>query len=139
MTVSYKEELLSKGQCFVQTKGISMEPLLHANLSTVLIVKPDRPLKKMDIVLYEHDDGTLILHRIWRLEPDRLLLRTDNGLNEEWVRRDQILGVTAGYFRGGANDFIKTGSLPDRLYRTKLHLRLVKKKMVMAGLIPRKR
>ena len=51
MTTSYKEELRQTGQCFVQTKGISMEPLLHADLSTVLIVKPDRPLRKMDIVL----------------------------------------------------------------------------------------
>ena len=129
MTTSYKEELRQTGQCFVQTKGISMEPLLHAELSTVLIVKPDRPLRKMDIVLYESDDHTLILHRIWKLYPDRLLLRTDYGLTREWIRRDQVLGVAAGFFRDDSNHFTKAGSIEERMYCGKLHLRLLSKKM----------
>ena len=127
-TTTYREELEKTGKCVAQTVGISMEPLLHANMSTVYLERPAEPLKRMDIVLYENEDGEYILHRIWKIDGDRILLRTDNGLTPEWIRRGQVLGVCKGYYRDISDHYTEVGSKEDRRYLRELHLRYLRKK-----------
>ena len=126
---TYRQELESTGKCVAQTVGISMEPLLHANMSTVYLERTTEPLKVMDIVLYENDEGEYILHRIWKIRGDELLLRTDNGLTPERVHRSQVLGVCKGYYRDASDEYTEIGSREDRRYLRQLHIRYMRKKI----------
>ena len=86
-------------------------------------------LKVMDIVLYENDEGEYILHRIWKIRGDELLLRTDNGLTPERVHRSQVLGVCKGYYRDASDEYTEIGSREDRRYLRQLHIRYMRKKI----------
>ena len=57
--------LLNAGETLsLPVLGNSMSPFLVHQRDTVWLRKPDRPLRKGDIVLYQRSNGAYILHRI---------------------------------------------------------------------------
>ena len=50
--------------------GSSMAPFLIHQRDTVYFRKPDRPLKKGDMVFYQRDSGQFVMHRICRVKKD---------------------------------------------------------------------
>lgn len=59
-------------------------------------------LKKGDIVLYRRKDGTLVLHRIMKVEEDGFRVCGDHQWKlDEKVQEDQILAAAKGFFRNG--------------------------------------
>lgn len=66
--VSVLRELTEQGQEVSMTvAGGSMVPFLAHNRDMILFKKPDRPLKKGDMVFYQRPDGRFVMHRICRI------------------------------------------------------------------------
>lgn len=101
-TVSIEEELARRGNCFVRTKGASMEPILHENFTTVVLEPLNGLPKKYDVVMYHRPDGVYVLHRVLKVGVDQCLFRGDNCVAAEIVPNQWLVGVMTGYYNGEA-------------------------------------
>lgn len=99
-TVSIEQELTRKGNCFVQAKGISMEPILHERFSTVVLEPLNGLPKKYDVVMYHRPDGVYVLHRVLKVEEHQCLFRGDNCVTSEVVPNQWLVGVMTGFYNG---------------------------------------
>lgn len=99
-TVSIEQELARSGSCFVRTKGVSMEPILHENYSTVVL----EPLKglpqKDDVVMYHRPDGVYVLHRVLKAGERQCVFRGDHCITSEVVPNQWLVGIMAGFYNG---------------------------------------
>ena len=100
MNVSYEEQLSRNGFLLKQTKGVSMEPMLRQYEEESLIRALDREPRKYDVVLFKRSGGEYVLHRVIGREGDTFLIRGDNCMGTERVKREQILGILEGFYRG---------------------------------------
>ena len=92
--------------------GSSMRPLLKDRVSSVRLTKPDE-LKKGDIVLFENEDGHLVLHRIFRCDNGLYDMLGDNCRSpERSIPRERIIAKVCAYSRTG-----KKWKSDDPLYR----------------------
>ena len=98
---SIEQKLREDGVYIAKTRGVSMRPLFKTHRDAVMIVPPERELRKYDIVLYTYGDGMYILHRIIGFDGDMCLIRGDNTFVLERVPRDKILGVAVSFNRKG--------------------------------------
>ena len=74
--------------------GSSMAPFLINARDYVYFRKPDRELKKGDIVFFQRDSGQYVMHRICRVKEDGYYLVGDGQTQVEGpIRRDQIFGL----------------------------------------------
>ena len=72
--------------------------------------------KKGDIVLYRRTDGTLVLHRIMKIEEDGFRVCGDHQWKlDEKVQEEQILAVAQGFFING--NYIDEKTWWYRLYK----------------------
>lgn len=96
------EEILNEDGVLVYTcKGMSMYPLLRQNKDLLVIHKPDRELKKYDIVLFKSADR-YVLHRIIKIEGDMITTAGDhNTFKDRSIHKDQILGILTSIVRDG--------------------------------------
>ena len=63
------KDLVSSGrQVGLTVAGNSMAPFLVHGRDRVFFEKPDRPLRRGDIVLYQRANGRYIMHRIWKVK-----------------------------------------------------------------------
>ena len=82
--------------------GNSMTPFLVHRRDTVYLAKPNRPLKKGDMVLYQRINGSYVLHRIFKEEPDSYTMVGDAQTQLEFgIREDQIRAVVIAVRRKG--------------------------------------
>lgn len=82
----------SKGFYATTTVGTSMYPFLH-NASDQVIIEPvSDKLKKFDVVLYRLKSGKYVLHRIVGFDGDYLIIRGDNLVRNERVKKEEIIG-----------------------------------------------
>ena len=82
--------------------GSSMTPFLVHRRDTVYLSKPDRPLKKGDMVLYQRDNGAYILHRIFKTDLNSYTMVGDaQTVLEYGIRNDQIRAVVTAVRRKG--------------------------------------
>lgn len=93
--------LEEKGEIIVCTSGVSMYPMLRHRKDMVVLIKPNRELKKYDVPLYRATTGKLILHRILKVMPDYYIIRGDNLFHKEIVKREQIIGLLKAFYREG--------------------------------------
>lgn len=112
---SLQEVLEETGAAVIQTVGISMEPLLHARESTVLLRKKDSPCRKNDVVLYIRPDGRYILHRLVKAGPE-WLAQGDYQLSTENIREEWIIGVMEGYHPHPNSPFHSVHSTSYQMY-----------------------
>ena len=74
--------------------GSSMSPFLIHARDYVYFRKPDRELKKGDIVFFQRDSGQYVMHRICQVKEDGYYLVGDGQTQVEGpIRRDQIFGL----------------------------------------------
>ena len=98
------EELLKRDGSFLYTfKGVSMKPLLHQGKDVVIISSIDRPIKKLDIVLYKVGER-YVLHRVIKIKKDHYVIRGDNTYSEEFIPKDNVFGILTSYYK---NDKLK--------------------------------
>ena len=102
-TGNIEQCLKQLGFAVVPTKGTSMWPLLIEGKCRVKITAAEgKMLKKGDIVLYRRTDGTLVLHRIMKIEEDGFRVCGDHQWKpEERVKDEQILAVALVFSRNG--------------------------------------
>lgn len=82
--------------------GSSMSPFLIHHRDTVFFSKPDRPLRRGDIVFYQRDGGQYVMHRILRARGDVFDIIGDAQTEIECgVRRDQIFALITKVKRKG--------------------------------------
>ncbi len=97
------EQILDeRGEYISSTSGYSMYPMLRNRTDTIVVRKPDRPLKRNDVPLYRLKSGKLVLHRILKVLPDgHFIIRGDNLYLKENIAPEQIIGVLKEFYRDG--------------------------------------
>ena len=95
--------LLNAGETLsLPVLGNSMSPFLVHQRDTVWLRKPDRPLRKGDIVLYQRSNGAYILHRICQIREESFTMIGDaHQTPEPGITRDQIFGLVVRIERKG--------------------------------------
>lgn len=127
----------------IQLNGSSMQPLIRRMQDYVTVQPLNRPLKTGDIVLFADDAGRYVVHRVWKLEPDRVITLGDNCPHPDSpLRYDQIWGLVTKLERGRIRVDLDSGA--SRLYgRIWMRLcpirRLYRRLRALAGRIYRRR
>ena len=104
MMKNYKstaEALKEHREVAVKPSGISMLPMLKENRDTVVIERLERELKVGDVPLYRVEGfQKFVLHRIIKITKDGFIIRGDNVYHTEFVKKEDIIGVLKGYYKG---------------------------------------
>ncbi len=104
-SISYRE-ILEKNDFYIATPiGTSMMPMLRERIDTVKLVKPTKKIEKYDVILYERPNKMYVLHRVLGIKrkngEELYILCGDNQvILEKYVKKNQIIGVMEGYYRG---------------------------------------
>jgi signal peptidase I len=116
--VSIEHELERHGSYASVTKGYSMAPLFKTHRDVVIIEKPQREIRRLDVVLYRgSNEKEYVLHRVIRVKGDLLIIRGDNNFFKELLTKDKIVGVLTQFNRNG-----KEATVNDLGYRLYSHL-----------------
>lgn len=101
--VSVLRELTEEGkEVSLIISGSSMSPFLIHQRDYIYFKKPDRELKKGDMVFYQRDSGQFVMHRIWKVRPDGYYIVGDaQTVIEGPVRRNQIFALITKVQRKG--------------------------------------
>ena len=83
--------------------GSSMVPFLCNERDYIFFRKPDRPLRKGDMVFYQRRSGQYVMHRICKLCPDGTLdiVGDAQWVIEHGVRPEQVFGLITKVRRKG--------------------------------------
>lgn len=74
--------------------GSSMSPFLIHARDYIYFRKPDRELRRGDMVFFQRDSGQFVMHRILKVKKEGFYLVGDGQTQVEGpVRRDQIFGL----------------------------------------------
>ena len=76
--------------------GGSMTPFLIHGRDKVYLKKINRPVRKGDIVLYQRDSGSYVLHRVYEVK-DSLYTMIGDGQDvlEPGIRQDQLVALVS--------------------------------------------
>lgn len=90
--VSVLRELAEEGRVVsMLIAGSSMSPFLCHNRDYIYFTKPDRKLRRGDMVFYQRDTGQYVMHRIYKRKKDGYYMVGDAQTQIEGpLRRDQI-------------------------------------------------
>lgn len=95
-------ETLRFGKCAATyTSGRSMEPLLYAHKTYVILEPIREELKKGDLPIYQRPDGVYVIHRLIEVGNAWCYTRGDNCLQGEKIPREWILGIVTEIQRNG--------------------------------------
>lgn len=96
------EDILEKDGVLVYTcKGFSMWPLLRQYKDVLVIHKPERELRKYDIVLF-NAGGKYVLHRIVEIDETTAVTAGDhNAFKDRRIRKDDVFGILTSVVRDG--------------------------------------
>ena len=101
--VSVLRELTEEGKEVRMTiAGSSMNPFLIHERDSICFRKPDRELKRGDMVFYQRLNGAYVMHRIWKAAPEGYYIVGDAQTEIEGpVRREQIFAIVTKVCRKG--------------------------------------
>ena len=95
------KELLAEGKTVTfGPKGTSMMPMIRQNIDTVVLAPLPKKLKKLDLPLYQRDNGQYVLHRIVAVGDTYTCCGDNQFAYEHGVRPDQMIGVVTGFSFG---------------------------------------
>ena len=93
------EKVLERDGMFISTtSGVSMYPLLRHRRDTIIVTPSAERLKRYDVALYRRGDS-YVLHRVLRVLPDSYIIRGDNCILLEHIKKEEILGKLTGIYR----------------------------------------
>ncbi len=82
--------------------GSSMSPFLIHERDTIYFKKPDRELRRGDMVFYQRLNGQFVMHRIWKVKPEGYYIVGDaQQIIEGPVAREQIFALITKVRRKG--------------------------------------
>lgn len=101
--MSVFRELTEKGkEVSVVISGNSMSPFLVHGRDSIYFKKPDRNLRKGDMVFYQRNNGQFVMHRICKVEKDEYYLVGDAQQEIEGpLKRKQIFAIVTRVCRKG--------------------------------------
>ncbi len=99
----------------LRLKGYSMRPFLEDGRDKALLTRVEDP-KVGDPVLAEIYPGHFVLHRIIAMEDDRVTLRGDGNLANEYCQRENVVGAVVGFYRKGRAKLDRTDGRKWRAY-----------------------
>lgn len=125
---TYMEELLQTLEYTEQVplviSGNSMDPFLVHGRDTVFLTKLSGPVKRGQMVLYRRANGQYVLHRIYKVQEDRLTMIGDGQLGlEPGIRQEQVLACVKAVRRKGK--LLKPGH-PVWVFYEKIWIRLIR-------------
>lgn len=114
-----QEVLASGGEFLLHPQGVSMLPYLCEGRDSVMLCAVTGTPRRGDILLYRRLDGTLVLHRVVKVERDGTLsMRGDNQyFVERGIREAQVIATVSRVVRNGKEH--ATDGLSAHLYRTR--------------------
>ena len=101
--VSVLREIAEEGKVVpMLIAGSSMAPFLCHNRDYIYFTKPERELRRGDMVFYQRDSGRYVMHRIYRVKHEGYYMVGDAQTQIEGpLRRDQIFAVITQVKRAG--------------------------------------
>lgn len=101
--VSVLRELAEEGRVVsMLIAGSSMSPFLCHNRDYIYFTRPDRELRRGDMVFYQRDTGQYVMHRIYKKKTDGYYMVGDAQTQIEGpLRRDQIFALIIKVKRKG--------------------------------------
>lgn len=101
--VSVLRELTEEGkEVSMVITGSSMAPFLIHGRDRICFRKPQKPLKKGDMVFFQRADGQFVMHRIWKIRPEGYYIVGDAQTEIEGpVAKDQIFAIITKVERKG--------------------------------------
>ena len=101
--VSVLREIAEEGRVVsLKIAGSSMSPFLAHGRDYVYFTRPDRELKRGDMVFYQRDSGQYVMHRIWKKKKDGYYIVGDaQTVIEGPIRREQIFALVTKVKRKG--------------------------------------
>ena len=113
--LSYQEIIEEQGFYIATPLGNSMLPMLRNRIDSVKIVKPQMPLRKGALVLYQRKNGAYIVHRIVKIKNGKYVMCGDGEWRlEKGIKSYQIIGQVEGFYR--KEKYISCSSFGYRLY-----------------------
>lgn len=109
-------KLLDEGHTVtLRLRGFSMRPFLEDNRDKALMTKATNP-KVGDPVLAEIEPKHFVLHRIVRIDGDRVTLRGDGNLGSEHCTLADVKASIIGFYRKGRTTLDRTDGWKWRTY-----------------------
>lgn len=101
--VSMLRDLVNEGkECRLLISGSSMAPFLVHERDSILFSKPDRELRRGDMVFYQRDNGQFVMHRILHVKTEGLYIIGDAQTEVEGpVRPEQVFALVTKVNRKG--------------------------------------
>ena len=101
--VSMLRDLVNEGkECRLLISGSSMAPFLVHERDSIIFSKPDRELRRGDMVFYQRDNGQYVMHRILHVKPEGLYIIGDAQTEVEGpVRPEQVFALVTKVNRKG--------------------------------------
>lgn len=101
--VSMLRDLVNEGkECRLLISGSSMAPFLVHERDSILFSKPDRELRRGDMVFYQRDNGQYVMHRILHVKPEGLYIIGDAQTEVEGpVKPEQVFALVTKVNRKG--------------------------------------
>ena len=101
--ISMLRELTEQGkEVSMIITGYSMSPFLSHGRDTICFQRPDRELRKGDMVFYQRTSGQFVMHRIQSVKPDGLYIVGDAQTEIEGpVKREQVFALITKVKRKG--------------------------------------
>ena len=85
-------------------KGFSMEPLIRYMKDPITIIPINRALIPGDVVLFEREDGKLVVHRLYKIIDERKMVQTwgDNcEAPDPPITASRVLGIVVSFEKNG--------------------------------------
>ena len=95
-------------------RGVSMRPMLRQDIDSVVLSPLPGQLQKYDIVFYQRDNGSYVLHRIVAAGDSYTCMGDNQTVPESGLRHDQMIAVVIAFYRG--EKYIPVNSHVYRLY-----------------------
>lgn len=99
----------------INLRGISMRPFLEDGRDKAVLIKPNN-IKVGDAVLAELENKFYVLHRIIKIDGDKVVLRGDGNLGNEYCRLKDIRASVLGFYRKGRTTIDYTTGIKWKLY-----------------------
>lgn len=98
----------------IRVRGNSMLPFIRNNDEALLIPPAPEHIKKGTPVVAQTDELGIVLHRIYRIEGNRITLLGDGNVNQfEHTSPDRVIAVVSHFYRG--KHTLRTDSLGMKL------------------------
>lgn len=99
------EEFIKEGKSVdFRVKGFSMRPFLRNNLDIVTFAGIKAKDLRVGMVVLFHHKGTVILHRIRKIEGDRLIIKGDGNYRVTEIARSQdVIAYVCEVKKGGGS------------------------------------